>query len=70
MDEDEGGEVVPVVADEFEMPRFREKDDSGEDVSGAKAGSCTEIGSVHSATSDDRLDIGYLTGKKGNFSRN
>ena len=53
VDEDEGGEAVSVVADEYRMRGFREKVDSGEDVSRAEVGSCAETASFYLVTSDD-----------------
>ena len=65
--EDESVEVVSVVIAGAGQHGFGEKDGSDKDPE-VEYGSCAEIVSFHSATSDDRHNIDYLASKNGKFS--
>ena len=62
------GEVVSDAVVATTVRGFGEKDVLEDDVIEAYIESCTETGSYHSATSDDRHDIDYLASKKGKLS--
>ena len=64
-DENEGGEANSCPKNLKKTCGFGEKDVTEQDVSETDVESCTETGSFHSVTSDDRHDIDYLASKKG-----